>query len=223
MDGMNTSRSSRPACRALRRTATILIALIAIAALFGGIARAGMMVCVKSRPGSVELRDRRTQFSKTFRNPDGTFTWVAAAADRPIHYRDASGRWQEIDPTIRRTTVIRGYDYAMTENTFHAYFVGRLSDGILAKMQLEDTWVRYAVADSFQPSVPHVDGSVITYPEVYPGADIRYTLKEAGAKQEIILHRYTGKNEFRFRLSMNGLSAVLEEDGSVRFYDAAGQ
>ena len=42
----------------------------------------------------VELVEMRTRNSKTFMNPDGTFTWGGSLGD--IHYMDKMGDWDEI-------------------------------------------------------------------------------------------------------------------------------
>src|SRR4051794_39495552 len=46
----------------------------------------------------VEVRERRTAASKTFRNPDGTLS--TEIFKNAVHYRDGSGQFQSIDNTL---------------------------------------------------------------------------------------------------------------------------
>lgn len=48
-----------------------------------------------------EVAERRTQNSKTFVNEEGMM--VTEFFQHPVHYRDDKGRWQPIDPTLRRS------------------------------------------------------------------------------------------------------------------------
>jgi hypothetical protein len=41
-----------------------------------------------------EIIQKRTESSKTFANPDGSFTFVTGI--NPVHYKDAQGNWREI-------------------------------------------------------------------------------------------------------------------------------
>lgn len=45
-----------------------------------------------------EVTELRSQFEKHFRHADGTFS--IAAYTNPVHYRDATGTWKEIDNTL---------------------------------------------------------------------------------------------------------------------------
>ncbi|MGH2627247.1 MAG: hypothetical protein ACRDHY_11415, partial [Anaerolineales bacterium] len=45
-----------------------------------------------------ELAELRTETTKQFLNPDGTFT--TEAYTRPIHFRDVSGGWADIDDNL---------------------------------------------------------------------------------------------------------------------------
>lgn len=51
-----------------------------------------------SQDSREELVGRRTQSSKTFRNPDGTVTTRLFSG--PVHYRGRDGRWKEIDSSL---------------------------------------------------------------------------------------------------------------------------
>ncbi len=49
--------------------------------------------------GAVELVARRTANAKHYQQPDGSFVAIVGAG--PLHYRDTTGIWQDIDPTFR--------------------------------------------------------------------------------------------------------------------------
>src|SRR3990167_2453280 len=66
---------------------------------------------------TTELVARRTQNSKTFINPDGTFTTQSKIG--PLHYQDESGNWQNVDATPVRV-IESGFDgWEITNNGFY--------------------------------------------------------------------------------------------------------
>ena len=70
------------------------------------------------RAQRVELPDRRTLNSRTFRNPDNTLTTELSAGY--LHYRDNDGKFQPIDNRIVPSTT--EYDFEVTQGFYHVYF-----------------------------------------------------------------------------------------------------
>lgn len=74
-------------------------ALCGLLVLFvlGGLILASSPLAMETQanpPEPVEIVSLRTMISKTFDNGDGTYTWKGSLG--PIHYRDATGQWQDI-------------------------------------------------------------------------------------------------------------------------------
>ena len=67
-----------------------------------------------------------------------------------------------------------------------------------------------------------IRGNAITYRSIYPDTDLRYTLEPYRLKEDIIVQKYTGKNQFQFQISVSGsVYPELSADGTIHFYDAA--
>jgi hypothetical protein len=73
---------------------------------------------IKNREG-VDIPSRRTMFSKTFINADGSFSDEIFL--NPIHYQNDFGKWEPIDTSIVPSD-ISGYDYMNKTNLFKTYF-----------------------------------------------------------------------------------------------------
>jgi RHS repeat-associated protein len=61
-----------------------------------------------------ELPDKRTEYSRTYANPNGTFTLEASQGR--LNYKDASGAWQPIDTTLVAAEAGSGWDYTQKAN-----------------------------------------------------------------------------------------------------------
>jgi len=66
-----------------------------------------------------ELTEKRTKNAKFFELSDGRIQ--AEIASAPIHYKDANGKWQNIDLTVS-TTDEPGYAFGNKKNNFHTFF-----------------------------------------------------------------------------------------------------
>lgn len=58
----------------------------------------------------------------------------------------------------------------------------------------------------------------ILYSNIYPDTDFRYTVENEMLKEEIIVQRYTGKNNFNFQLSVSEAVYELTPEGDIIFY-----
>lgn len=174
-------------------------------------------ICLAPTPNSIEIMDKRTQQSKTYRNPDGTYTWISTLNEQPLHYQDIFGKWEDIHPTLEKNTILRGFNYAMLCNTFHAYFPANLSKDTLVRFQDGDSWVTYELSDPHAESNAVVNDNSITYPLVYPNTDIQYVMHQGIAKQCVILHQYSRKSSFRFKLSLHNITPYPSDEGGLIF------
>src|SRR5574344_121474 len=79
-----------------------------------------------------EIVAQRTQYSKHFRNADGSFTAIVTAGST-LNYQDASGQWQTIDTRIVSNVqgVHSNYDLANLTNHFKSYYATDVKKGTL--------------------------------------------------------------------------------------------
>ncbi len=173
----------------------------------------------------VELPEQRTADSRTFANPDGSFTTESFGG--PIHYRDASGKFQSIDVSALAGD---GTEVAFKTKAgaVRAELGAKSASGTLLRVSdgTHDISFRPIVPPGLTGVARAVDrtptavGSQVTYPDVYPHTDLRYTLLPNGAKEDIVLKSTAAANVYAFVLNAPGLTARLAADGSVRVGDA---
>lgn len=168
----------------------------------------------------VEVPEMRTVDSKTFLNPDGTYT-TEYFADA-VHFQDASGEWRPIEALpVDSDAPGKAFE------TKRAPVITRFSDSSLLGDMVtvtggEDS-VRYRASLPVPLNglplpndvAPVSDGTHVTYPGLYDGVDVRYTLLAGGVKEDIVLTEQGAPNRFAFVLDAPGLRADLQDDGSV--------
>lgn len=158
-----------------------------------------------SRPSSkrVELVNKRTRYGKIFQNADGTRS--AEIYVDPIHYKDARGRWREIDTTIT--------NYEVKQAPFKATF-GTYPQ---LKFEVKKSYLKLQPLKT-KKVAGKTKNSVIIYEDAYSSADLKYSVGSYGVKEEIILKDRSSPTSFAFRVDSNR-AAELEENQRVDFGD----
>ncbi len=143
---------------------------------------------------SVEELDLRTQFSKTYRNVDGTETLVQSSA--PVHYRTSSGSWADVDNRVVRDGLGRLTNAA---NDWSVTFEP-MTSGKGVGITTADGNVRF-VGEGAAAVTPTVepDGESVRYPNVYPGMDIVYRVTGGGVEELLVLKQPTATPAVSFR------------------------
>src|SRR5690606_7614537 len=88
-----------------------------------------------------ELTEKRTKNAKFYELSDGRIQ--AEIASDPIHYKDAKGKWQNLDPTVT-TTDESGYAFGNKKNNFHTFF-GKKADRKSTRLNSSHVKISYAV------------------------------------------------------------------------------
>ena len=175
-----------------------------------------------AEPGRVrELTERRTTSAKFFELTDGRVQ--AEVSTSPVHYRDGTGAWREIDTRVAATGR-PGYVLGNETNRFTSLF-GDTSDR-LVRFELGGRYVALGVAGAAHAITPTVAGSTVTYPEVLGGADLVYRVGAETLKEEIVLPAVPAVADpsYTFVLQLGGVQAYPRQDGSVAFVrDGAGE
>jgi RHS repeat-associated protein len=167
-----------------------------------------------------ELTGRRTATTSVFQLDDGRLQAEVSAV--PVYWRDASGRWRDIDTRIVAAgSSSDGFVFGNDTAGFSTRF-GKRSDA-LVRVRLGQRWVRVGVAGPRRALTPVVKGSSVRYAGVWPGVDVVYELTASGVKESIVLTgRPTGSPSFAFTVTTAGLDTRVLADGSVGFFTTGG-
>lgn len=163
-----------------------------------------------------ELTEKRTKNAKFYELSDGRIQ--AEIASDPIHYKDAKGKWQNIDPTVT-TTDESGYAFGNKKNNFHTFF-GKKADKLL-KFRLDKHLIQLGVDGAEDKNLsPVVKSNTVTYSDLFPDADVKYTITSKSLKEDIILKKAPDNPVFTFTLKMGGRGS---ETAKGRFHRLCGQ
>ncbi|WP_164689585.1 RHS repeat-associated core domain-containing protein [Herpetosiphon llansteffanensis] len=169
--------------------------------------------------GVTELPQYRTATSKVLAFPDGH--WETRIYAAPIHYRDRNGTWAAYTPILKsaqqRHAAIAGY--AVTGTDVDLWFA-HADTKTLAQQQRNLVEFAYAgVQVGFTPrdvdlKVPIVAGQMITYPNAFSNADLRYTATGPGLKEEVIFHKPPANN-FALNVDLKIAGGEAEQQGQI--------
>ncbi|MGI8664149.1 MAG: hypothetical protein ACR2LQ_13215 [Acidimicrobiales bacterium] len=150
----------------------------------------------KPPPAGVEEVGARTEFSKTFDNPDGTKSLQIAV--EPLHFKGANSAWQDIVSAVAADSAAPG-SFVSGANSWTAHF-GPLPGGVVIDTAAGPVSFSPVGAAAVRPQrLP--DGTGVVYPDAWPGADLRYRVRAGGVKEEIVLKQRPSTNKFDFTTS----------------------
>ena len=187
-----------------------------------------------------EVLSRRTVYSKTYRLSDGSYQFVSRA--EPIHYKDSSGAYVEINNAITDAVRQAGYKYTNTANQWYAHFSEKLDNidavtltsgeytvsfSLMEKTGTTGVVKATTLADSKAAlSAYHqklsADNRAVVYRDVAENVDIAYTVQADALKEDIILNSKLAPSVYKFRLATNGLT-IKETDSTISLCTATGE
>lgn len=197
----------------------------------------------KAGLGVVEIESLRDKYTKHFQISDGTYQ--AVTYDYPVHRLDANGNWQDIDNRLYKkngtytstdsrtvfSTNIKPENMVMIHDGDYQISMG-VQTNEFTKATVKATAVAVtnpkekavqinALSDEAKlEALTDIDNTThIHYENVYAGADLEYTLFSDDISEQIIIQKYSNDYEYSFNLSLDGLTAVLLENGDVALYD----
>ncbi|MCE5191819.1 MAG: hypothetical protein LLG08_08695 [Actinomycetia bacterium] len=159
--------------------------------------------------GAVEDTALRTENSKQYRLPDGRITAVVSEA--PIHHKDASGAWVDIDTTLVSDTVVPG-----SMRTRSAPVVASFGSESSGDAPVRVTASGHTVGLDMLAATeerPLTFGSFARYAGVAHDANLVYEAQDDGVKETIVLASADAPDSYRFFLDAGDLA--LRGDASV--------
>jgi len=144
-----------------------------------------------TQTGPVELLERRTLHSKTFRNPNGSFTLQSFAG--PAHYHDAAGRLQDLNLSLR-SQVLGEYAYLADGAPFSV----RAGWHAASPLQIArgSDYIIYRLQGASALALSTVTGSQVRYSGVFLQTDVHHTVTPAGLKESILLRHASAPTAF---------------------------
>ncbi|MEU3660966.1 DNRLRE domain-containing protein, partial [Streptomyces sp. NPDC032940] len=91
--------------------------------------------------------------------------------------------------------------------------VGKVGDGLS---------VAYGVSDAGHVT-GEAEGSTVTYADARPGSDVEFIAGGDSVKETLVLKDASAPTEWRFPLTLEGLTAAIDDHGGVVFADADGE
>jgi RHS repeat-associated protein len=161
-----------------------------------------------------ELTGERTATTKTYKLADGRTQ--SEVSREPVHYRDAGGKWQDID-TRATPSKGAGFPYAAAKNAFGSAF-GDRSDRLLRYQTPGGHGLTMGLDAAATPVKPAVTGSRVTYRGAADGADLVYEVTKTAVKEQIVLAKAPRRNTWTFTLALDKVRAVPQADGSIAFH-----
>ncbi|WP_412126550.1 DNRLRE domain-containing protein [Streptomyces xinghaiensis] len=180
---------------------------------------------------SVEVSGERSATTKEFRNPDGTHT--TRLYTEPVHYKDGSGTWQEIDTSLVPADEAKGGQagdasgsdrLAAASDDTGLTLASRGDDPALASMRVDggDHGVEFGV-DGASDAAVEVHGDAAHYKNIRPDSDVVLEADHGAIKETIVLNSPDAPREWTFPLGLDGLTPEINADGAVLLRDAAGE
>jgi RHS repeat-associated protein len=194
-------------------------ALVVGAFLMLGGATSGALAA--ARATGDEVPGFENEYTKVFENADGSY--AAELHTVPINFRNADGNWQTIDPTL--VSAPGGWKNTAGPSTISFASSAQAPGGDLVSIQAGAKRLGFAAASpSALAGAPIVLSNTISYPDIYPGISLLYTLERNELKEELILtEKPRVSPTIRFPLSLTGLTASKQPNGEITLVDADGK
>lgn len=199
------------------------------------------IVCGNSEP--VEIIARRSENVKHYLMPDGTIK--AVVYDNAIHRKDVDGVWQDIDNTLsvvkgenrdmystKDGRVVFAGEYSPNEEIWHLYeddseiYMSYIPVGT-RKHSISTASSNISVASVQNRNsevlvfddVSKVNSTASVVYEISDGVSFEYILDGNNIKEKIIVTKEQDDYTYSFKLSLKGLSAIVNADGSISFFN----
>ncbi|MGE5623434.1 MAG: hypothetical protein ACM3UP_00255, partial [Methanocella sp.] len=163
----------------------------------------------------IELVERRTAYSKTFQNDDGTETLELSG--RPLHYQNDAGHWVDVDVRLE-AELGPDYSYSAKKNRPKVWLPRKASQA--ARFEVGQHYLRFQPVGAADADVIRRDETTVAFSGVWQNTDLSYQVIPEGLKENIVIQSRPSPTTFPFELDYPGVSPQLESDGSIAFLSA---
>ena len=183
---------------------------------------------------SFEVEELREENVKHFRLEDGSY--IAAQYDKPIHYLDENGEWQNIDNTLAE----RGSDIS-TGNARVKFAKKITGNEALFTLHENNRKITMSLDGAIKKTVGTVINSntatevtklqkmmslenltaKVLYEDILDGVDLEYIVDSYDIKENIIVKEKADNYTYTFTMQLNNLNAVLDDKGQILLSDSA--
>lgn len=151
-----------------------------------------------------EIIQKRTATSKHFLNANGSYTTQIGGK---MHYQDAKGAWQDVNPAIQRLALNNGYAFANVTNDIKSYFPADAGSKPV-KMHFNGTqnlqWFgnptlaitangKQLSSKKISKGEAVISDNKIRYNNAYPGISEEFEVIPAGLENNTIIHEMTSE------------------------------
>ncbi|WP_370947043.1 LamG-like jellyroll fold domain-containing protein [Amycolatopsis sp. cg5] len=178
---------------------------------------AGAAAAARASGKQVEALDQRTETTQVFAEPDGTMKLEQALS--PVRVRKGDG-WADIDTKLARqgAAVLPGATSVPVEFS---------AGGKTPVVRFGAPGKRFSLTWPKDLPAPVLDQETATYPEVFPGVDLKVVAKRDGFSHSLIVKTpEAAKNPelktVRFGLRTEGISLRVEKTGALTAVDDKG-
>lgn len=171
-----------------------------------------------------------SETSTTYLNMDGTSTTDFSPA--PVNTQRGDGSWVPINNKVTADPALGGF--SVVDNPLSPHFAatnGGVADLTVSHggSTITESLIGATGASAVTPvstifsTALHASvNSVVTYPEVFPGQDLTYTVQNSGVQQALILKTAPLVSTWSWLVTAPGLTLAKNSFGTIDFTDAAG-
>ncbi|HEY3364666.1 MAG TPA: LamG-like jellyroll fold domain-containing protein [Symbiobacteriaceae bacterium] len=219
--------------KTMRTVATMLMMVLLLQMLPSGLGSSSSAQAGSPSPsGTLLPRDKwvedeslRSVYARQYKAGD---YMVAEVSATPIHYKDKNGRWQPIQTGLSQDA---GGDYIGDLGNFKVHFSAKaqgnqlrydLPGGTSVVMGVDETDDSQGQGGGHKATFqPAAEANKMHYKDRDGRMDYDYEASSTGVKELITLHKYTGKTEWVFPVSLNGVELRDAGDGGYALVDKA--
>jgi len=172
------------------------------------------MVAARSQGSPVQLSSLTTETSTTSANPDGSLSTEQDGG--PVRVRQADGSWAAVDLTL-----VSSNGVLAPRMSAQPFVLSAGGSTVAASENVAGGTVQVGWPTALP--VPTLSGSTATYPNVSPGVDLVVQALRTGFSADFVVRsKPSTALSLPLTLSLKGLSAAQQADGSLRITDAKG-
>lgn len=174
---------------------------------------------LNKRPSTkYEIKDKRTEYSTLFLNPDGSFTEEVYAQAK--FYKDPTDKkWKDIDNNLKPNATGKFENGA---GSFKADFAPQTGASDLLTVTKDGKSISLAPVNG-NSIKGIVKKNEIAYKNLFPSTDAHYYVNGNSVKEDLVLNSYNNQNTFSYEIKLNGSKVSTDSDGTIIFKDNSGK